>query len=56
MVGADIRARPGRLEIPAQPDFEAWRAWQAHDEDWFGPVPSRLSRIDAPAPHWLAAG
>lgn len=127
MVGADIRARPGRLEIPAQPDFEyavvpidrrlkvaddivepgwlalvppgaevvpveiageagrflllggqplgepiemwwnfvarskeeitaAWRAWQAHDEDWFGPVPSRLSRIDAPVPHWLAAG
>jgi len=32
---------------------EAWRAWQGHDEDWFGPVPSQLSRIDAPMPPWL---
>jgi len=126
MVGADIRARRGLLEIPSQPDFEygvvpidrklkvgddivepgwlalvppggevvpieiagdtarflllggeplgepiemwwnfvarskeeitaAWRAWQSHDEDWFGPVPSKLSRIDAPMPPWLPA-
>ncbi len=34
---------------------EAWRAWQAHDEDWFGEVPSTLTRIDAPAPPWLPA-
>jgi redox-sensitive bicupin YhaK (pirin superfamily) len=33
----------------------AWRAWQAHDEDWFGPVPSKLGRIDAPTPPWLTA-
>jgi redox-sensitive bicupin YhaK (pirin superfamily) len=35
---------------------EAWRAWQAHDDDRFGPVSSKLARIDAPAPPWLAAG
>jgi hypothetical protein len=126
MVGADIRARRGLLELPTQPHFEygvvpldrrlkvgddivepgwlalvpptgevvqveiadqaarflflggeslgepiemwwnfvarskeeitaAWRAWQAHDEDWFGPVPSHLSRIEAPRPPWLPA-
>jgi redox-sensitive bicupin YhaK (pirin superfamily) len=33
----------------------AWRAWQAHD-DRFGPVASRLDRIDAPAPPWVRAG
>jgi redox-sensitive bicupin YhaK (pirin superfamily) len=32
---------------------ESWRAWQAHDEDRFGPVPSALARIDAPPPPWL---
>lgn len=32
---------------------EAWRAWQAHDTDRFGPVPSRLARMDAPSPPWL---
>lgn len=32
---------------------DAWRAWQAHDEDRFGPVPSSLTRIDAPRPPWL---
>jgi len=35
---------------------EAWKAWQSHDLDRFGPVPSTLARIDAPAPPWLAAG
>ena len=126
MVGADIKARRGLLEIPSQPDFEygvipvdrrlkvgddivepgwlalvppggevvpvevaddaarflllggeplgepiemwwnfvarskeeitaAWRAWQDHDENWFGVVPSKLSRIDAPVPPWLPA-
>jgi hypothetical protein len=126
MVGADIRARRGLLELPTQPHFEygvvpldrrlkvgddivepgwlalvpptgeavrveiadqaarflflggeslgepiemwwnfvarskeeitaAWRAWQAHDEDWFGPVPSHLSRIEAPRPPWVPA-
>jgi hypothetical protein len=34
---------------------EAWRAWQAHDEGWFGEVSSSLSRIDAPVPPWLPA-
>ncbi len=34
---------------------EAWRAWQAHDENWFGDVPSTLARIDAPLPPWLPA-
>ncbi len=34
---------------------EAWRAWQSHDTDRFGPVPSKLARIDAPAPPWLPA-
>jgi quercetin 2,3-dioxygenase len=32
---------------------DAWRAWQAHDDDRFGPVPSKLARIEAPAPPWL---
>ncbi len=31
----------------------AWRDWQEHDLDRFGPVPSGLRRIDAPAPPWL---
>jgi redox-sensitive bicupin YhaK (pirin superfamily) len=35
---------------------DAWRAWQEHDEDRFGPVPSSLARIDAPAPPWLTPG
>jgi redox-sensitive bicupin YhaK (pirin superfamily) len=35
---------------------EAWRAWQAHDHDRFGPVSSKLARIDAPPPPWLTAG
>lgn len=32
---------------------EAWRAWQAHDTDRFGPVPSQMERIEAPPPPWL---
>jgi len=35
---------------------EAWRSWQAHDLDRFGPVASKLARIDAPAPPWLGQG
>jgi redox-sensitive bicupin YhaK (pirin superfamily) len=35
---------------------EAWRAWQDHDTDRFGPVPSKLARIDAPTPPWIPAG
>lgn len=34
----------------------AWRAWQEHDTDRFGPVPSDLERMDAPTPPWLPAG
>lgn len=34
---------------------DAWRAWQARDTDRFGPVPSRLARIDAPPPPWLGS-
>ncbi len=34
---------------------QAWRAWQDHDEERFGTVPSRLARIDAPPPPWLPA-
>ena len=33
---------------------EAWRAWQAHDTDRFGPVPTKLARLDAPRPPWLS--
>jgi len=33
---------------------DAWRAWRDHDDDRFGPVPSSLARIEAPAPPWLA--
>lgn len=32
---------------------QAWRDWQGHDDDRFGPVPSRLARIDAPRPPWV---
>jgi redox-sensitive bicupin YhaK (pirin superfamily) len=35
---------------------EAWRAWRDHDDDRFGPVPSKLPRIDAPTPPWLRQG
>ena len=35
---------------------EAWRAWKNHDEDRFGPVRSRLARVEAPAPPWLGHG
>lgn len=31
----------------------AWRDWQAGDTDRFGPVPSKLARIEAPRPPWL---
>ena len=34
---------------------QAWRDWQQGNVDRFGPVPSRLSRIDAPRPPWLKA-
>lgn len=34
---------------------EAWRSWQGHDFDRFGPVASELARIDAPAPPWLSS-
>ena len=32
---------------------QAWRDWQAHNEDRFAPVQSELSRIDAPRPFWV---
>jgi redox-sensitive bicupin YhaK (pirin superfamily) len=32
---------------------EAWRAWQDHDDDRFGPVSSRLARVEAPTPPWI---
>jgi hypothetical protein len=35
---------------------EAWRSWQEHDFERFGPVSSKLARIDAPPPPWLPAG
>lgn len=35
---------------------EAWRSWDGHDTDRFGPVPSSLSRVDAPRPPWLPDG
>ena len=34
---------------------EAWRAWQDHDDDRFGPVPSKLGRVEAPTPPWIRA-
>ncbi len=32
---------------------DAWRAWRDHDDDRFGSVPSKLARIEAPAPPWV---
>jgi redox-sensitive bicupin YhaK (pirin superfamily) len=32
---------------------DAWRAWKDHDDDRFGPVSSRLSRVEAPTPPWV---
>ena len=32
---------------------EAWRAWDSRDTGRFGPVPSRLGRIEAPRPPWV---
>jgi redox-sensitive bicupin YhaK (pirin superfamily) len=34
----------------------AWRAWESDDTDRFGPVPSSLTRIEAPAPPWVRTG
>jgi redox-sensitive bicupin YhaK (pirin superfamily) len=34
---------------------DAWQSWRDHDDDRFGPVPSKLARIDAPTPPWLRA-
>jgi quercetin 2,3-dioxygenase len=31
---------------------EAWLSWDQHDTDRFGPVPSRLARVEAPRPPW----
>lgn len=35
---------------------EAWHAWRARDDVRFGPVPSRLARIEAPTPPWVRPG
>ena len=35
---------------------DAWRAWKDHDDDRFGPVSSRLARVEAPTPPWLPQG
>ena len=35
---------------------DGWRAWQGHDTDRFGLVPSKLARIDAPPPPWVKDG
>lgn len=32
---------------------QAWRDWQDHDDDRFGPVRSPLTRISAPRPPWV---
>lgn len=32
---------------------EAWRDWQSHNTERFGPVPSDLRRIEAPTPPWI---
>ncbi len=31
----------------------AWKDWKSGNEDRFGPVPSKLERIEAPIPPWL---
>jgi len=31
----------------------AWQDWQQGDTDRFGPVPTSLERLDAPAPPWI---
>jgi redox-sensitive bicupin YhaK (pirin superfamily) len=33
--------------------IEAWKAWNDGDEDRFGPVPTRIERIEAPRPPWI---
>ena len=32
---------------------EAWRAWAERDDDRFAPVPSGLTRVEAPTPPWI---
>ena len=32
---------------------EAWRAWKERDDDRFAPVPSGLTRVEAPTPPWI---
>ena len=35
---------------------DAWRGWRDHDDDRFGPVSSKLGRVEAPSPPWIPAG
>lgn len=32
---------------------EAWRDWEGRNQDRFGPVPTKLRRMEAPVPPWL---
>ncbi len=35
---------------------QAWRDWQAHNDDRFAPLASSLDRIEAPRPLWIREG
>ncbi len=35
---------------------QAWVDWDTGDEQRFGPVPSKLERVDSPRPPWLGGG
>ena len=57
-----LGGEPFRVEIKMWWNFvartfeemtEAYRAWEDHDDDRFGPVPSRLARTEAPTPPWI---
>lgn len=51
--GVDIKMWWNFVARTTEEITEAWLDWQTHNEDRFAPVPSSLSRIDAPRPPWV---
>ncbi|HKZ19381.1 MAG TPA: pirin family protein [Acidimicrobiia bacterium] len=54
-LGVELKMWWNFVARTAEEITEAWRDWQNHNEERFGPVPSTLARIDAPPPPWLRA-
>jgi redox-sensitive bicupin YhaK (pirin superfamily) len=51
--GAEIKMWWNFVARTLEEIADAWRAWRDHDDERFGPVASRLARIEAPTPPWM---